>query len=295
MSAEVQVRTNEPPRLRVASRLGELWRSREVMVNLTRKELKVRYKSSVLGVLWSMLNPVLYLAIFSLVFVVFIRGGIPKYPIFLLSGLLPWTLFSTGFQAATTSVTGNAQLVPKIAFPREVLPMAGIGAQTVNFFFQFAVLLVFMLVLFGLSFLRPALLLAPAALAVLLVFVLALGFATSSLNVRYRDTGHLVDLLMLAWFWSTPIVYPAGEVALRMGDSGFALYLLNPLANVVLAFQRALYGAALPDALTPRVHPPADLAWYWMRLGAVAVASVILLYLAWRLFFRMSGDFAEEL
>lgn len=275
------------------SRLRELWRSREVLVNLSRKELKVRYKSSVLGILWSMLNPVLYLVIFSLVFAVFLRGGIPKYPIYLLSGLLPWTLFSAGLLGATTSVVGNAQLVPKVAFVREVLPMAAIGAQTVNFFFQFVVLMVIMLALFGLSFVTPALLLVPAGLVALLLFVLALGFATSALNVRYRDTGHLMELAMLAWFWSTPIVYPA-ELVTRMGQPGFSLYLLNPLANVVMAFQRALYGAAVPEGLS-QVHPAADLSWYWMRVGGVAAASAVLLYLAWRLFFRMSGDFAEEL
>ncbi len=248
-----------------------------------------------LGVLWSMLNPVLYMVIFSLVFVVFLRGGVDYYPILLLSGLLPWTLFSTGLQGATTSVTGNAQLVPKVAFTREVLPLAAVGAQSINFLFQFAVLLVFLVVIFGFSFVSPALLLVPAALVVLLLFVAAVGFATSALNVRYRDTGHLVELALLAWFWSTPIVYPAREVARSMGQTGFTLYLLNPLTNVVLAFQRALYGAAVPTDAGEKVLPTMDPSWYWTRLGLVAAASVVLLYLAWRLFFRMSGDFAEEL
>ncbi len=242
-----------------------------------------------------MLNPVLYLVIFSLVFVVFIRGGVDYYPILLLSGLLPWMLFSTGLQGATTSVTGNAQLVPKVAFTREVLPLAAMRAQTINFFFQFAVLVLFLVVIFGLSFVSPALMLVPAALVVLLLFLAGLGFVTSALNVRYRDTGHLVELALLAWFWSTPIVYPAKAAARGMGETGFTIYLLNTITNVVLAFQRALYGAAVPGDARSKVLPTMDPSWYWMRLGVVALGSVVLLYLGWRLFFRMSGDFAEEL
>lgn len=289
---EALVRTSEPPRLRVGSRVAELWRAREVLRNLATKELKVKYKSSVLGVVWSMLNPVLYLVIFSLVFGLLLRaGGLRDYPIYLLSGLLPWTLYSTGLQGATVSVTGNAQLVPKVAFVREILPLAAIRAQITNFFFQFGVLVAALLV-FTYPFLGPGLLLVPAALAVLLVFLTAVGLAASALNVRYRDTGHLVDLALLAWFWSTPIVYPAREVAAALGPTGFNLYLLNPLANVVLAFQRGLYGG---NAANLEFLPATDLSWYWMRLGVVGAASVVLLYLAWRLFFRLSGDFAEDL
>jgi ABC-2 type transport system permease protein len=290
MSDEVLVRTSEPPRLRFLSRVRELWGAREMLANLARKELKVRYKSSVLGVLWSMLNPILYLAVFSVVFSVFLRSRVADYPIYLLSGLLPWTLFSSSLQGATLSVVSNAELVPKVAFPREILPLAAVRAQTVNFIFQFGVLLAFM-VAFTYPFIGPGLLLIPAAVVVLLLFVAALGLATAALNVRYRDTGHLIELVVLAWFWSTPIVYPARQVAERLGP-WFRLYLANPMTNIVLAFQRGLYGgnpAHRGELLT------SDLGWYWMRLGVVGLASLILLLLTWRLFFRMSGDFAEEL
>jgi ABC-2 type transport system permease protein len=291
VAADVLVRTSEPPRLKVFRRARELWGAREVLGNLARKELKVRYKSSVLGVLWSMLNPILYLVVFSLVFSVLLKSPIPDFPVYLLSGLLPWTLFSTGLQGTTLSVVSNAELVPKVAFPREILPLSAIRAQTVNFFFQFLVLVAFM-VIFGYPFLGPGLLLLPAALLVLLLLIAALGFATSALNVRYRDTGHLVELAVLAWFWSTPIVYGATFVRENMAPGAFRIYLLNPVTNVVLAFQRALYGGhpANVDRL-----PTADLGWYWMRLGLVGLGALILLLITWRMFFRMSGDFAEEL
>jgi ABC-2 type transport system permease protein len=290
--ADVLVRTNEPPRLKVFQRLRVLWRDREILANLARKELKVKYKSSALGVVWSMLNPALYLVVFYVVFTYFIPARTPNFPVYLLSGLLPWTLFSTGLAGATTSVVGNANLVAKVSFPHENLPLASIRAQTVNFFFQFLVLVAFM-VLFGYPLVQEGVILLPVALGVLLLFVSALGFAAAAWNVRYRDTGHLVELALLAWFWSTPIVYPTSFVADRLGPTGFSIYLLNPMATIVLGFQRALYGGTSPEALA--LLPAPGLRWYAMRLAAVGAVSLVLLYFTWRSFFRRSGDFAEEL
>lgn len=289
--SDVMVRTNEPPRLRVFQRLGELWRDREILANLARKELRVKYKSSALGVAWSMLNPALYLVVFYVVFTYFLPNQVPDFPVYLLSGLLPWTLFTTGLQGATVSVVGGANLVPKVAFPHEMLPLAAIRAQLVNFFFQVVVLVAFLLI-FGYPMIHRGLVLLPLALAVLLVFTTALGMATSALNVRYRDTGHLVDLALLAWFWSTPIVYPASLVRDNL-EGAFSLYLLNPVANIVLAFQRGIYGGVSQEAL--QSLPAPGLTWYGVRLLVVGAVSGVLLYLSWRLFFRRSGDFAEEL
>jgi ABC-2 type transport system permease protein len=289
---DVRVRTNAPPRLRVFRDLGELWRSREILVNLARKELKVKYKSSALGVAWSMLNPILYLVVFYLVFSLVIRNDIPDFQIYLVSGLLAWTLFSAGFQGATTSITDNGALVSKVAFPREVLPLASIGAQLVNFFFQLLVL-VGALLIFGKPFVGANLLLVPAALTVLLLFTTALGMATSAFNVKYRDTGHLVELAVLAWFWGTPIVYPVTLVTGNLGDAAQSVYLANPMTNIVLAFQRALYGPTSPEGLS--VLPAPGIAWYAQRLMWVGLASAVLLYLTWWAFHRLAGDFSEEL
>jgi ABC-2 type transport system permease protein len=289
--SDVMVRTNEAPRLRVFQRLGELWRDREILANLARKELRVKYKSSALGVAWSMLNPALYLVVFYVVFTFFLPSGVEDFPVYLLSGLLPWTLFTTGLQGATVSVVGGANLVPKVAFPHEMLPLAAIRAQLVNFFFQVIVLVAFLLI-FGYPLVHRGIVLLPLALAVLLVFTTALGFATAALNVRYRDTGHLVDLALLAWFWSTPIVYPASLVQENL-EGAFSLYLLNPMANIVLAFQRGIYGGVSQAARESL--PALGLTWYGVRLLVVGAVSVVLLYFTWRLFFRRSGDFAEEL
>ena len=292
--AEPDVRTNEPPHLR-PSRIKVLWRQREILANLARRELKAKYKSSVLGVVWSMLHPVLYLVVFYVVFSLFLKNGMPDFPVYLLSGLIPWTLFSSSIAGCTTSITGNAQLVSKVAFPREMLPLATIRAQMVNFFFQLMVLAAF-LVVFRYPIFQRGLLLLPFAFGVLLLFCAALGLATAALNVRYRDMTYLVELGLLAWFWSTPIVYPATQVAGSFGgqgSTGFLVYLLNPLANIVLAFQRGIYGGTSGQALAQLPAP--GLRWYLIRVGLVGLASLLILVWSWRLFFRRSGDFAEEM
>jgi len=295
MSAtETVVRTNDPPRLRPFKRLAELWRNREILGNLARKELRVRYKSTVLGVAWSMLNPLLYLVVFYVVFTFFLPNAIPDFPIYLLSGLLPWTLFSSGLSGATTSILSGGNLVTKVAFPHELLPLATVRAQTVNFGFQLIVLVGF-LIAFGHPLFHRGVILLPLALGVLLLFIVALGFATATWNVRYRDTGHLVELALLMWFWSTPIVYPAATVLGPdgLGSLGRTLYLLNPLTNVVLAFQRGIYGGTSEEGLD--LLPAPGLRWYGFRLLVVGAVSLGILALSWRLFYRRSGDFAEEL
>lgn len=297
MSAEAHERTSEPARLRVLSRAREILRHREVIANLTGKELKVKYKSTALGVVWSMLNPALYLVVFFVVFTVFLQSGVPSFAVYLVSGLLAYTMYSTGFQGATISVVDNSPLVTKVAFPREILPLATIGASLVNFFYQFVVLLGFLIVI-RYPFFGVNLLLVPAAVAVLLLFTTAVGMGTAALNVRYRDTGHLVELALLAWFWMTPIVYPVSVVLREFGPGSLAaqLYLANPLASVTLAMQRAIWGGADPDpGVVGPVLPDLGLGWYYYRLGLVAAASIVLLFLTWRAFFRLSGDFAEEL
>lgn len=286
------IRTSEPPRLRVSERIRELWASREILVNLSRKELRVKYKSSVLGVLWSMLSPALYLVVFYVVFTYFLPNEVQDFPVYLLSGLIPWTLFSASMIRGTEVIVGNAQLVTKVAFPREVLPLGVVGANLVNFAFQLGVLLLFMLV-FRQPFLGWNLVLLPLSLIVLLLFTSSLIFLTSSFNVRYRDVTYLVELSLLAWFWGTPIVYPSSLVANNLGPLGFDLYLLNPLTNIVLGFQRALYGGTDPEHLASL--PTGDLSWYLVRLGILGAVSLALMYVGWRAFFRLSGDFAEEL
>jgi ABC-2 type transport system permease protein len=289
--------TSEAQHLHVGSRSRELWGYREILVNLVRKELKVKYTASFLGAIWSLLNPVVFLAVFSFVVVV-LGNRVPDFPVFLLSGLLAWNLFSSSLLQGSRSVIDNASLVKKVAFPREILPLAAIGVAMFDFALQTAVLLLF-IVISGHGVGVEALVLYPLSLAALLTFTTAATLWTSALNVRYRDVGHLLNLGLLVWFWMTPIVYQAALVQDALGDrtilgiSAWNLYLANPLTPIVLGFQRALYGDPIQEgqAVLPDVAVGSQAA----LLAMVLAVSALLLGLAWRSFFQRSGDFAEEL
>src|SRR5919109_3141725 len=138
------IRTSEEVRPRVWRRLKDLFAHREILMNLIRKEVKVKYTSSILGAAWSMLNPLLYLAVFSLVFGVVLDSPMPYFPIYLLSGILAWNLFAGSLSLSSRSVVDNANLVKKVYMPREILPLATVGASLVDFFIQALVLIIFM-------------------------------------------------------------------------------------------------------------------------------------------------------
>lgn len=262
--------------------------------------MKIKYKSSVLGVAWSTLNPILYLAVFTLVFTVVLPNNVPHFAVYLLSSLLAWNLFSNSLSMATRSVVENGNLVSKVYFPREVLPLASVGAALVDFILQAGILALFMLILRH-SFWGMNLLLLPLAFAALLAFTTAISFVASALNVRYRDTQHLVALTLIMWFWLTPVVYPSafltGNLASRdlFGISLYHLILVNPMADIVMGFQRALYKTVTPAGAGQPILLPVSLEWLAILLGAVALGSIVALFLSWRAFFHMSGDFAEEL
>jgi ABC-2 type transport system permease protein len=283
----------------VGPRLRELVAYREVLVNLVRKELKVKYTASVLGAVWSLLNPVMFLAVFSLVAYV-LGNRIPDFAVFLLSGLLAWNFLANALQGGARSVLDNANLVKKIAFPREILPLAAIGVALFDFVLQSAVLILF-IAISGHGFHLPELWLYPLAIVVAVVFATALTLWVAALNVRYRDVGHLLNLALLVWFWATPIVYQGWLVQDKLehirilGLDAWMLYLLNPVAVIVLGFQRALYSIVVPGPGEEPILPLMSLVALAGILLAVLAVSALLLFLAWRSFFHRSGDFAEEL
>ena len=294
------VRTSEPSRLGLGARLRDLWTWRELLGNLVRREVKAKYKTSVLGAAWSMLNPMLYLAVFSLVFNVVLDRGMPNFPVYLLSGLLAWTLFSNSVSQAARSVVDNSSLVTKAYFPSEVLPLASIGSTLFDFALQAVVLVAFM-VITQVGVLGWNLLLLPLSLVALLTFTAALALFVAASNVRYRDVQHLLAIALLTWFWMTPIVYQSGFVYTELGQrelfgvSVYHLYLANPMTAIVSGFHRALYGTVAPAGPENPVLLPVSVPWLAALIGAVAVGSLILLVLTWTYFYRRSGDFAEEL
>ena len=301
MAATTQTveRTSEPPHLRVGERLRVLAAHREILANLVRKELKVKYAASVLGAVWSLLNPLVYLAVFSFVAKV-LGAGIANYPVYLLSGLLAWNLFSASMGSGARAVLDNANLVKKVAFAREILPLAAVGVGLVDFALQSAVLLLYIIVS-GYGLHLPELALWPLAFVTLLVLTVALSLWFSAWNVRYRDVGHLLNIALLVWFWATPIVYAEFQVQ-RLAERGtwfgiprLTFYLLNPMVDVVAGFHRALYGTVTPVGAPEPVLFDKSLGWVAGILTITLVVSLVGLRLAWGYFFSRSGDFAEEL
>ncbi len=268
----------------------------ELLAQLVRKDLKVKYQDSTLGFLWSLANPLLLFAVYTFVFQVVFKSGIPNFGVYLMSGLLIWTAFQASVQGAAGSVTGNAGLVRKVPFPLPVLPLSAVGFAGVHFVLQTAVLFIVMLAI-GFPFVGLSLFLLLPAVAVAVVFATALGMIVAALNVRYRDTAHLVEVTMIAWFWLNPIVYGSGLIRDRTHE-WFWVYMLNPMAPVIGACQRAIYRRAYYVDGTGHqkllLEDP-GIVFYLKWLGVALAVSLILLALGRRLFARMSGDFAEEL
>jgi ABC-2 type transport system permease protein len=300
VSAAVSVeRTSESPHFRVGERLREVAAHREVLLNLVRKELKVKYAASILGAVWSLLNPVVFLAVFTFVVKV-LHNNLPDFPVYLLSGLLAWNLFSAALTTGARAVIDNSNLVKKVSFPREILPLSSIGVALVDYVLQLVVLLVF-IVVSGYGLHLGELVLFPLAFVTLLVTTTALTFWLAALNVRYRDVGHLLNIAILVWFWATPIVYAGALVQQQLEHHAWlwAAYFLNPLVAIVAGMQRSLYAVVTPTTGEPATRVPVlfdvSLGWLAGVVAIVLVASLAVLYLAWSYYFRRSGDFAEEL
>jgi len=270
----------------------------ELLNQLIRKDLKVKYQGSTLGFVWSLANPLLLLGIYYLIFAVVFDNNVPSYHVYLMSGLLAFTAFSQGVSGASGSVVSNAGLVKKVRFPLLVLPLSGVGFAMVQLALQLPVLLVIALIS-GVNFLSPTFLLIVPALALLVVFSTALGVLTAALNVRYRDTSHCVEIAMLVWFWLNPILYQAHLVKDKLDDLGlFWAYFLNPMATVVSTFQRAIYQDPFyvdGEGMTRQLLVDPGYAMYFRNLAMGFAISALLLWLARRTFSRLQADFAEDL
>jgi ABC-2 type transport system permease protein len=288
------------PTISVPKRLQEIWLSRELLIYLVRTEIKVKYKNSALGLIWSMVAPAMTLVIYWFVFGVVLKNGIPNFVIFLFAGLLLWNLFQFGVMSGTGVVVNNAGIVKKVSFPREILALAAVGSACVFFFFQAIVMVLFLLVLHH----SPDWSYLPVMLLALVTgIVLAGGIAVllSAVNVYLRDTQHLIEVVLTAWFWACPIVYSFElQIEKRLGPRGLTwVYFLNPLVPLVLSFQRCVYADTVVHITgNPRpqqVLPPNGMLWYVGLDVGVLFLSAILFLIALAVFGRLEGNFAEEL
>jgi len=297
MATAMEFRTTGA-KVTLRSRAADIVTYRELLVNLVRKELKVRYKNSVLGFVWSLVNPAVTIGVYYVIFTIVFKNPVPKFVLFLMSGVLVWNMFQTGTSSGVGSVVGNAPLVKKVWFPREILPLASVGAAFVDFCLQSTVLVL----AFGVMRWRVGwgyMPLIPIALVVALLFTSALAVWLAAVNVRYRDMQHFLGIALMVWFWATPIIYPFQQVSDRLHHYGLSwLPLLNPYTIVCLAFQRALYNRKVVNTGKPTrtpILPDHGYGWYLLILGIVGAISIVLLIGASRVFRRMEGDFAEDL
>ena len=266
--------------------LAEMIERRELLTNLTLRELRGKYKRTALGWAWSMLNPLSAIAIFSVVFSLFLGGvpdvgdpsGLKNFTLWLTCALLPWNFTNNGLQATLPSLVGNSNLVKKVYFPREFIAASSVLSWLVTFLIELGVLTVFFL-FFGQIVFQWL----PIVLLVVLLqtaFVLGLALVFSALNVYFRDVQHFVSIGMQVWFYLTPIVYRTALADDRLGPVGKAVYRLNPMMRFVDAYRDLLYSQRFPPAST------------W--IGCVLV-SVLSLLFGWAVFSRLEPRFAEEL
>ncbi len=222
--------------------IRDSYRYRELIWALAIKELKIRYKRSVLGFMWALLNPAFMMLVLTLVFSTIMRLGIQHYAIFLLSVLLPWTYFSQTLSYGVESIVTNGDLIKKVAIPKMVFPMAAVVSNIINL----------LLSLIPLALLVPLLrhpfywtwLYLPVPLLALAIFTLGMTFFFAAANVYYRDVSHILQVVLSAWFYLTPIIYPLDAIPARYQW----LLKLNPIIYVINGFRLSVYYGQLPKA-----------------------------------------------
>jgi ABC-type polysaccharide/polyol phosphate export permease len=248
---------------------------REVLIQMTRRDLMLRYKQTVMGIGWAIFMPLLNTAVFSVIFTRIARldtGGMP-YPVYAFTGLLAWNFFASSLRFSVTSLTSNATLVTKVYFPREIFPFSAVIVCLVDFLVG-AILLVPLMAYYRIP-ISATVLALPGILFVQLLFTVGMSLLVAMANLFYRDVKYLFEIVITVWMFATSVVYPVGLVGGRLG----AILALNPMTPIIDAYRAALLRAALP----------AD-----GPFAAAAAVSAATLGLAWLLFHRAESSFAES-
>lgn len=257
------------------NKLAEIYQYRTMIASLIQRDLRGRYKGSVLGFAWTFLNPLLQLVVYTVVFSTIMRAGIEDYYLFLFVALIPWLFFSTSLTGGASCIWTQKELVKKIYFPREVLPIAHVTSQLVNMLLSFIV--VFAALLISGKGIRITVL--PYLIPVILVeYLLSLGiaFISSSLTVFFRDLEHILAVVSMAWQFLTPVMYGVDMVP----ESLRPIFMMNPMTSVIMAYRDVLYYQNAPELST---------------LLTAIVLGFTCLVVGWFLFGRLERHFAEEL
>ena len=251
----------------------ELYHYRELLKTNVKKDIRGKYKGSFLGILWSFINPLLQVLVYALVFPYIMKVETENYLIFLICGIIPWTWFITSISQGTTSITNNANLIKKVYFPREILPISVVTSGLVNFLISCLIILIF--VIFGGLGITWHLVFLPFIIIVQYLFTLALIFVLSAFNVYVKDVEYIVAFIINMLFYATPILYTTEMF------SGPILWLfrLNPLAHLINAYRDVFYVHHIPNLI---------------NLSILLGVSILLVVICYIIFKKLEKGFAEE-
>lgn len=251
-----------------------IYQYRELLKTNIKKEIRGKYKHSFLGVLWSFLYPLLQLAVYAIIFPLILRNTQENYVIFLCVALIPWNFFTTIVTQSTGTVINNADIVKKVYFPREILPISVVSSQLVNFLISTIIIIAFVLCAgMGLS---KYIIFYPIILLIQYIFSIGISFIVSSLTVFLRDLEHLISIAMMMLFYATPIAYSADTIP----SSYQFIITLNPMAHILNAYRDIFYYQRMPELQT---------------LGVMFVISILIFVIGYRIFNKLQKNFAEEL
>jgi lipopolysaccharide transport system permease protein len=254
--------------------LKELYNYREMIYNLVKKDLRGRYKGSVLGFLWTFVNPLLQLIVYTLVFSTIMRINVDKFYMYLFIALIPWIFFTTSILGGTVSIIQNKDLIKKIYFPRIVIPISTVLATFMNMVFSMIVV-IFTLFISGIG-ISYYILLLPVIMILEFFLVLGMVFLFSSLNVFFRDIEHILSIIMMIWFYMTPIVYTVEMIPEKYKP----LFYLNPMTNIIIFYRDILFYKKMPS---------------FGFMGGIFLYSIIMIVIGFLIFQKLQKNFVEEL
>jgi len=254
--------------------MKNLYQYRELLKTNIKKEIRGKYKGAWLGVLWSFLNPLLMLAVYAIIFPLILKNDIPHYTMFLFTAMMPWNFFTSTINGCSYSIIASGNIIKKVYFPREILPISIVLSNTVNFLITCIIMVVFLL-LSGVG-ITPYILLFPIILLIQEVLLLVISFILSAITVYARDVEHIVNVGLMALFYGTPIVYSLSMIPMEFRKFIF----LNPMTSIIEGYRSILFYHTWPN---------------FLHLGIVLGVSMIIFVIGLFIFKKLEKGFAEEL
>ena len=260
--------------------IKDIFKYRELLKNNVKKEVRGRYKNSILGVMWTFLNPLLQIAVYAMIFPYILKQQQPYYLIFVCVGLIPWSFFTTTIIQSTNTIIGNANIVKKVYFPREILPLSVVLSGAINFLIAAIIIIAFCIgVGKGITW---HIVIFPVILLLQMILQLAISFVLAAVTVYIRDVEHFVQIVLMLMFYATPIVYSTATLDASTKTAQFMkqIILSNPMTAIIEGYRSIFYTQTLPD---------------FKNIGIWYIVSMVLLVVGWLIFKKLQKGFAEEL